>query len=254
MSGLPIGQIVCGDCLEVMRDWPDGGVGSIITDPPFSSGSRTDAGKSMRGSMVRSAKWDAAWFSHDNMATFGFLFLMRLLFVELARVARNPASLHAFIDWRMYPNLYGAIESSGWVTKNLIIWDKKHFGMGSNYRNQHELVVYAEHGDVEFVRHDIGNVITSPRADCEQHPTEKPLDLITVFIECTTKGGDLILDPFCGSGTTCVAAKMLGRRYIGIDISPEYCEIARERLRVVDTGVPAKEAKAGQLALFNERT
>jgi site-specific DNA-methyltransferase (adenine-specific) len=58
----------------------------------------------------------------------------------------------------------------------------------------------------------------------------------------------------CGSGTTCVAAKKLGRQYIGVDIRPEYCEIARERLRALDTGVPVKEARKGQIPLFQGDT
>ena len=60
----------------------------------------------------------------------------------------------------------------------------------------------------------------------------------------------MVVDPLCGSGTTCVAAKMLGRNYIGIDISEEYCQIARDRLKALDTGVPVAEAKAGQMGLF----
>ena len=83
-----------------------------------------------------------------------------------------------------------------------------------------------------------------------QHPTQKPLGVMKWILERYSEPGQLIVDPFCGSGTTCVAAKMLGRRYIGIDISEEYCQIAKDRLRAVDTGVPVKEARAGQRALF----
>nr|MDD5355699.1 DNA methyltransferase [Candidatus Omnitrophota bacterium] len=65
-----------------------------------------------------------------------------------------------------------------------------------------------------------------------------------------TQPNDLTIEPFLGSGSFCVAAKMLGRRYIGIDISPKYCEIARMRLKAVDTGVSVKEQKIGQTALW----
>lgn len=181
--------------------------------------------------MLRGQQWDCAWFSHDNMATHGFLFLMRLLCVELFRVCASGSAAHLFIDWRMYPNLYGAIESSGWVAKNLLVWDKQHFGMGQTYRNQHELIIYAEKGDVTFADRGIGNVITAKRADCDLHPTEKPLELISTFIAATITETGSVLDPFCGSGTTLRAAKDLGRKALGIEISESYCEIAANRLR-----------------------
>jgi hypothetical protein len=85
-----------------------------------------------------------------------------------------------------------------------------------------------------------------------EHPTQKPLSLFLTLVKENSNPNDLILDPFCGSGTTCVAAKMLGRRYIGIDISEEYCEISRKRLRAVETGVPVKEQEIGQLPLFED--
>ncbi len=101
-----------GDCLEILPHLPK--VDAVITDPPFSSGARTDAGKSVRGAMLRGAKWQDDWFSHDNMATYGFLTLMRMLGRALIEQCNDGATSHWFIDWRMYPNLYGALESCGW--------------------------------------------------------------------------------------------------------------------------------------------
>ena len=224
--------IYLGDCVEVVRQLQPGSVSSIITDPPFSSGARMDAGKTVRGGMQRGAKWDTEWFSHDNMATHGFLYLMRLLGVELLRVVDRGGSGHFFIDWRMYPNLYGALEASGWLVKNLVVWDKGHFGMGATYRNQHELIIYAEkQGETTFNDRGIGNVITASRATGALHPTEKPVELIATLIGVVTNEGDTILDPFMGSGTTLRAAKDLGRKCIGIEIEEKYCEIAAKRLQ-----------------------
>lgn len=218
-----------GDCLDILPTLEK--VDAVITDPPFSSGARTDAGKSVRGAMVRGAKWQADWFSHDNMATHGFLTLMRLLGRAIIEQSNVGARSHWFIDWRMYPNLYGALESCGWVVKNLVVWDKKHFGMGTNYRNQHELILYAEKGDTEFPTHSTGNVIQFPRVDNKNHPTEKPVGLIEKILEASTSDADLILDPFMGSGTTGVACVNLGRKFIGIEIEEKYFNIACERIR-----------------------
>lgn len=217
-----------GDCLEILPTLPK--VDVVMTDPPFSSGARTDAGKSVRGAMLRGAKWQDDWFSHDNMATHGFLTLMRMLGRELIEQCNPGARSHWFIDWRMYPNLYGALESCGWVVKNVVVWDKKHFGMGTNYRNQHELILYAEKGDVTFPSHSTGNVIQCGRIDGENHPTEKPVELIEKLLAASSIPADVVFDPFMGSGTTGVACMSLGRHFHGCEINQNFFEIACQRI------------------------
>lgn len=86
----------------------------------------------------------------------------------------------------------------------------------------------------------------------EDHPTPKPIELAIHFIQLHSEAGDIILDPFAGHGWVCVAAKMRGRRYIGIDISEEYCDIARQRLVAVETGISVVEQRNGQMALFGD--
>jgi len=223
-------QIYNADCLSVLAELPDESVTAVISDPPFSSGARTDASKSMRGAMTRGQKWKNDWFSHDNLATYGFMFLMRMVTTELFRVTKQGGSCHLFIDWRMYPYLFGAMESNNWQVKNLVVWDKQHYGMGTNYRNQHELIIYAEKGNCDFKKHDQGNVQKVKRLQAEFHPTEKPVSLLERFIENVTVEGDTVLDPFSGSGSTLIAARNLGRKSIGIEISKEFCAVSAERL------------------------
>lgn len=236
-------MLYCGDCLEALADVTQ--VNSIVTDPPFSSGARTDAGKSTRGAMTRGAKWDADWFSHDNMATHGFLYLMRLLGVRLLEKSAVGATAHFFIDWRMYPNLYGALESSGWIVKNLVVWDKKHFGMGANYRNQHELIIYAEKAGATFPTHNLGNVITCPRERAVNHPTEKPVSLLETIITASTIPEQTVLDPFMGSGSTGVAAIKNGRRFVRIEIDQRHFDTACKRIEAAhaEQGLFSKVSK-----------
>jgi site-specific DNA-methyltransferase (adenine-specific) len=222
--------IYCGDCIEILKSFV-ASFDVIITDPPFCSGARQDAQKSGRGAMMRGAQWQDNWFCHDNMSTHGFLFLMRSALLQCYRSCTDPAAGHFFIDWRMFPNLYGALESCGWIVKNLLVWDKKQFGMGSNYRNQHELIIYAEKGKLRFKKKTVANVLSHKRPGSVFHPTEKPVDLLKELIRATTGNGSLILDPFAGSGSTLLAAKEMGRHAVGIEINERFCEIAANRMR-----------------------
>jgi DNA modification methylase len=121
--------------------------------------------------------------------------------------------------------------------KQAIVWDKNLLGIGWHYRRSYEFIMVAEKkgGSCKWMdtTHRVKNIIQNitgiiPRKD--QHPTEKPVELMARFIKYHTEKNDIVLDPFLGSGTTAVACKLLNRRFIGIEISPEYCKIAQDRV------------------------
>lgn len=82
-----------------------------------------------------------------------------------------------------------------------------------------------------------GNVRHTPEAQHNHHATVKPIKLMSWLITLASREGDIVLDPFCGSGTTLIAAKMLGRQYIGIEREKDYCEIARKRVSAIPMGL-----------------
>jgi len=226
-----INEILIGDCIEITNILLDKSIDCLITDPPYSSGARRDAEKSVRGSMLRSDKHE--WFSHDNMSTLGFTWFIRHLLIALKPKLKENAPCFMFIDWRQYPTLAQIIESTGYRLNDLIVWDKKQYGLGSFFRNQYELITFFSNGAPKKpTRKDIGNIIKIKNIPSQDklHPTEKPLELLRVLIKISTVEEEIIYDPMCGSGTTCIAAQQLNRKYIGVDINPLYVNIAKKRI------------------------
>ena len=236
-------EIICGDCLEVMKDWPDGCVDLVLTDPPYNLGKKYG---------------DA---TNDNMSPQKYRKWFNKRMSEIFRVCGTGYLYLSHSDKGIY-KVKPDLEKIGFnYIQTLVWWGKNGYSMQLHRRSwsyRHELILFMCKGEPEVLSAGESgdwytSVIETPRPQSNFkagrfHPTQKPLLLYWRYIKRTP--GTIILDPFCGSGTTCVAAKMLGRRYIGIDISEEYCQIARDRLRAVDTGVPVKEARAGQGALF----
>ena len=230
LAGESEGCIVTGDCLEVMAEMPDGCVDAVVTDWPYSSGTRREGQKGIRKAMNRKTD-DVAWFELDSLTAHGFAWLARSVAWEGCRAAVAGSHGLFFIEWRMYPIAWAAIETAGWRIASVIVWDKVNIGMGACFRNQQEFVLHASRGvGAEPNRRDIGNVIRCRSVRNGDHPTEKPLALMRRLCDVVSRRGQIILDPFCGSGTTCVAAKKLGRRWVGIEIDPKYAEIARRRV------------------------
>jgi site-specific DNA-methyltransferase (adenine-specific) len=193
-----------GDCREILPTL--GKVDAVVTDPPYSSGARTDSERQVRGSMLRSME-DNDWFSHDAMTTWGFNWFIRSVFADLRQKMPAGGHLYCFIDWRNTPNIYGMLEACGYRVNHCLVWAKPHFGMGAYWRNQHENIVFASNGMPSEMRdHGKGSVLSfsavSPSA--RVHPTEKPIDLLVDIIDAIP--GDAVFDPFMGSGSSGVAA------------------------------------------------
>lgn len=248
-----INKIMCGECLEVMKDWPENCVDLVFTSPPY------NLGNVKKGSFYACSKNKEITISYDkhndNMTSIKYIKWQQNIIKELTRIVKSGGVIFYNHKPRIWKGIYDD-------RKNLIpcdirqeiVWDR---GSGVNFAG----TFFLPTTERIFI---IAGKEWKPNKEClgwgevwriapetnTPHPAPFPVALAKKVILGGSLGGHIILDCFCGSGTTCVAAKMLGRRYIGIDISEEYCKIARQRLEAVDTGVPVKEQKAGQLGLW----
>jgi len=219
-----------GDCLEIMKMLPDGCVDAVVTDPPYSSGTRREAARGLRKSMNRATP-DDEWFGTDQLTTNGFVWLLRSCALEWHRLLVNGGHALCFIDWRMASNLSAAIESADMRLATWLVWDKMQIGMGSCFRNQHEFILHFSKGVGRPPnRRDVANVLRFSSIRGGEHPTEKPVDLMRILVDVVIHDGETVLDPFMGSGTTGVACVQTGRNFIGIDIDPAYFAIAKKRI------------------------
>lgn len=215
----------------------EGPIHAIITDPPygmaFRSGSaQTAAGKKWVKDIANDGDLDAA------LATFMTAML------PLVANSADEAEMYVFTRWSMTSVWIDAInELDPFQVKNMLIWDKGTPGMGdveANWGFSYEVILYAKKG-----RRPIPNrrssIISVPRTPSNQHihPTQKPVELLEVLIKMSTNPGDLVVDPFSGSGSTIVAAERLGRRAIGIEFDAEHHRRSLERLgnNYLDLGV-----------------
>jgi site-specific DNA-methyltransferase (adenine-specific) len=218
-----------GDSLELLSAWPGPIVDTIVTDPPYASGATETAKRGKRAAATPESVTDRPTIDLDDMGSAGHAWVSRRWLMWARAITRKGGHLACFTDWRMSAPMQTLLEAAGWRLTNLVVWDKGYPGLGSGFRAQHEFVVVASNGQPEWQSYDYGNVLKSMRLTDTDHPHEKPVDLLTRLIHTTTPVGGVVLDAFMGSGSTLVAAKITGRRAIGIEIEERYCEIAARR-------------------------
>lgn len=229
-------QIVHGDALRTLIDMPDGCADAIICDPPYSSGgfTRSDRMASTSNKYVQTGTQIARPdFAGDNRDQRGYLQWCTVWMDEALRVTRSGGSLLVFTDWRQIAVTIDAVQEGGWVWRGIVPWDK---GEGTRprrggFRSQAEYVVWATAGPLRD-DHDeyLPGWIHVPVTQTDKHHiTGKPTDLMRELVRIVPVDG-LVVDPFAGSGTTGVAAIECGRRFIGVEKTAEYADVARARL------------------------
>jgi DNA modification methylase len=227
-----------GDALDVLPHLPL--FDSVVTDPPYASGGRTEASRpggggtvshrQMENGVARGARWAAKPLENDQMTTTGFVWLLRAIAQGCRPLLPDGGSFLSFIDWRQWPNLVGALETCNYRVQGMVVWDKGSMGLGNGFRSQHELICHASKGVPTVHDRGVGNVIRSPRVEPDDHPSPKPVGLVARLIDVVTPPGGTVLDPFMGAGATLRAAADTGRRAIGIEVEERYCEVAAKRL------------------------
>lgn len=208
-------KIIHGDCLEILKDVPDGSIDCIITDPPYSLPNNQFRPESR----IQQRTWGE--FSP-------YLSFFRQFIAEAKRVLKPDGDIIIFCDETFYPVIYPALYANFYATK-LVIWNKKRIGMGGIWRRKFELITHSYLQPKKEKSGD-GDIIEFNPVRDKLHTSQKPVDMLEYIITKVTKENDIILDPFAGSGSTLVAAKNTGRNYLGIEIEESYIDIINKRL------------------------
>jgi len=228
-------RLILGDALEVLPGLEAGSVGCVLTDPPYSSGGafRSDRNGSTSskylGSHGRAPKV-AVEFSGDSRDSRGWQFWAVLWMLRCYEVCSPSALAMLFTDWRQFPQCSDVFQAAGWVWRGCAVWDKGNARpMSGRFSHQAEFILWGSKGAIgwDFDKPCATGVIRI-QAPKEHHQTEKPVELIEEMLGIVPVH-ETVLDPFMGSGTTGVACLRTRRRFIGIEINPEYYAIAKRR-------------------------
>jgi len=241
------GRIYRMDAIEGMKRLADESIDLIVTDPPFNIAHKNRL-TIQHGKIVSTM---AAFGEWDHYHPFDYELLILQALSQSYRVLKDGGALYMFLARENIGFFIRQAIARGFTYRHLLALVKTpqlpSFAK-QNWRSGYELCMYLSKGKPKtfnfLSQRECVSVHTYPiRHKVTDHPTEKPLEFIKRLIEVSSNPDDLVLDPFMGSGTTALASKQLGRRFIGFERSPMYVRMARDRLKG-GTRANAKDGEA----------
>jgi site-specific DNA-methyltransferase (adenine-specific) len=233
-------SIFRADAVEWLQRLPAASVDLVITDPPYESLEKHRAiGTTTR--LKQSKASSNPWFQifpNDRFPQ---------LFSAIFRILKHNSHFYLFSDPETAFIAKPIAESMGFKFWKPLIWDKQTIGMGYHYRARYEMILFFEKGKRRLNDLGIPDVVTAPRIR-NGYPAEKPVSVAEILIRQSTRPGELVLDPFMGSGSFGVAALKAGRSFAGSDCSPDALLVAENRLQAAVAAIQA--ARASEAGVF----
>lgn len=213
-------KVHCIDAIDLLRMLPDESVNCVVTDPPYGVGSQVSARR------LPAERFDEI----EGADTINSEWLC-----DAYRVLPSDGAMYVFAKWVNVGMWQDAISNIGFDVRNMIVWDKGQHGTGDlqgAYAPRHELILFCCKGNHKLKPPRRADVLCIPKINPIDliHPYQKPSALLEVLITSSTDKGDIILDPFCGSGSTGLAARNLNRHYILGDIDSKWAAVAEKQL------------------------
>ena len=275
MIELQTGKIINSDCVAGMRNLPDNCVDVIIADPPYnlSKGGEWKWDNSIVLAGM-GGNWNKVMEDWDNMSLEEYLQFTQQWLTEARRILKPTGSMWIFGTYHNIGIINISCQLIGIEIINEVVWYKRNAFpnlSGRRLTASHETILWCNKGgkkreyyfDYEYSKEgffegdllkssgkqmrtvwDIPNNKEKKELSHGKHPTQKPLKILKRMIQLSSHPGDIMLTPFSGSGSECVAAKMTGRDYIGFEVNSEYCQLAETRLA-------SCESETNQLTLFS---
>ena len=210
-----------GDRLEVMDNVKDKSVDLIVTDPPYLMDYQSNRRK-------KEDRFDK--IKNDK----GNYILIQKYLKECHRIMKDNTAIYCFCSWHNIDFFKREFEKH-FKLKNIIVWNKNNHGTGDlkgSYAPKHEFILFGHKGRTLLREKRIADVIDCAKIPSKKltHPTEKPQELLEIFIKQSSDEGSIIFDGFMGTGSCGIVAKKLNRKFVGVELDSTYFNIACERL------------------------
>ena len=217
-----------GDCLELMKDIPDNSIDLIVTDPPYRVTSRGSAGNS-GGMLQKKINKQGKVFSFNDISCKQYA-------PEFYRILKEGTHCYIMTNHTNLIEMLNVFTNVGFKFVKCLIWNKGNKIMGQFYMNQFEYIMFFRKGKAKKINNcGTSDILEVPNKKTKIngkniHDTEKPIDLMKILIENSSKENEIVLDPFMGIGSTGVSCINTNRNFIGIELDEKYFEIAKKRI------------------------